>query len=94
MVGFLNKLKVSYQNFLTNGNIRDENYWQKLLFSMNDFVSFSTDCQSIYFMLTIFLKNKINVVRVTPFKLSYNHDTSHPSQRKLVKVCCELHYMW
>ena len=58
MVDFLNKPELVYQKYQTNGIIRDENYKGKLLFTMEDFVSFGTDCQSMYCMSTIFLKRQ------------------------------------
>ena len=60
MVDFVNKLKLIDRKYQTNGNVRDENYKRGLLFPMKDFVSFITYHQSIYFMSTIFLKDKIN----------------------------------
>ena len=56
MVDFVNKLDLSDQKDQTNGNVKYENYKGKLLFPMNDFVEFVTDCQSMYFISTIFLK--------------------------------------
>ena len=79
MVYFVNKIELSGQKYNTNGNVRDENYNGKFLFTMKDFVSFGTDCQSIYFMSTRFLKEKINGVRVPPFQIAYIHDTTHIS---------------
>ena len=35
---FFNKLELSDHQYQTNGNIRDENYKGKLLFTMKDFV--------------------------------------------------------
>ena len=61
---------------------------------MNDFVSFSTDCQSVYFMSTGFLKYKINVVRVTKFQLAYIRNTTHISHKHFVELCRKVHYMW
>ena len=67
MVDFLNKLELIDQKYHTNGNVRDENYKGKFLFHINEFVSFSTDRHSMYFMSTILLKDKINGVRVLQF---------------------------
>ena len=64
MVDFVNKIELSYQKYHTNGNVRDKNYEGKLLFPMKKFLSFGTDHQSMYFMSTIFLNGKINVVYV------------------------------
>ena len=50
MINFVNKLELSDQKYQTNGVVRHENYNQKFLFIMKDFVSLGTDCQSIYFM--------------------------------------------
>ena len=61
---------------------------------MKDFVSFGTDHQSMYFMSTRFLRDKINGVRVPQFQLDYIRDTTDPSHKNLVKLCCEVHYMW
>ena len=50
MVDFVNKRERSDQQYQTNGNLRDENYKGKFLFSMKDFVSFLIDRQAMYFM--------------------------------------------
>ena len=47
---------------------------------MKDFVSFGTDRQSMYFMLTRFLKENINGDRVPQFQFVYIHEKTHPSQ--------------
>ena len=44
MVNFVNKLELSDQKYQTNGNVRDENYQGKLLFTMMEFVSFGKYC--------------------------------------------------
>ena len=54
---------------------------------------FGTDFQSIYSMLTIFLKDNINGVRVLQFQLAYICDTTYPSHKNLVKLCREVHHM-
>ena len=69
MVDFVNKLESSDQKYQTNGNVRDENYNGKFLFTIKGVVSFSTYFQSMYFMPTRFLKVKINGVRFTLFQL-------------------------
>ena len=61
---------------------------------MKGSVSLGTDCQSIYFISTIFLKFAINGVRVPQFKLYYIRNTTHTSHTKLVKFCHEVHSMW
>ena len=48
-MNFLNKLELDDQECQTNGNLRDENYKENLLFPMKDFVSFRIDCQTLYF---------------------------------------------
>ena len=60
---------------------------------MKGFISFGTYCQSMYFMLTIFIKDKINEVFVLQFQLAYIRDTTHPSHKHLAKLCYEVHYM-
>ena len=45
-------------------------------------------------MSTRFLKDNINVFRVPQFKLAYTCDKIHPSHKKLVKLCLEVHCMW
>ena len=54
MVGFVNKLEFNGWKYQTNGTILDESYKKKLLFPIKDLVSFGTDCQSLFFMSTIF----------------------------------------
>ena len=60
---------------------------------MNYFVPFGKYFQLMYFMPTIFLKDNINGVRVPQFQLAYICNTTHPSHKKLVKLCREVHYM-
>ena len=93
MVGFVNKLELSDQKYQTNGNLRDENYKGKFLFSMKDFVSLGTDSQSMYLMSTIFLKYNINEVCVIKFQLSYICNTNNSSHKTFVKFCHEIHYI-
>ena len=45
---------------------------------MNYSMSFVTDSQLMYFMSTGCLKDKINGVRVSQFKVAYIFDTTHP----------------
>ena len=45
MMNFVNKLELSDQKYELNGNLRDENYKERFLFPIKDFVSFGTDCQ-------------------------------------------------
>ena len=75
----VNEIELIDQKHQTNGNIRDENYKGKFLFTIKDFVSFGTDHQSMHFMSTAFLKYKINRVCVPQFQLAYICDTNNPS---------------
>ena len=61
---------------------------------MKDFVSLGADIQSIYFMSTRLLKDKIDGVRVTKFQLAYTSNTTNPPHKKLVKLCHEVHHIW
>ena len=45
-------------------------------------------------MSTIFLRYKIDGVRVPQFQLAYINDTTHPSHKKLVELCRDVNYMW
>ena len=54
----------------------------------------NTDFQSMYFLSTRFLKDKMNEVFVPLFQLAYIFETTHNQQTNLVKLCCEGHYMW
>ena len=94
MMSSLNKIELGDQKYQTNVNVRDENYIGKFLFTIKDCVSLETYRQSIYFMSTIFLKEKIDGVRVLKFQLVCICNTTHPSQKHLVELCCEVHYMW
>ena len=89
MVDFMNKLELSDQKYQTNGNIIDENYKGKFLFTIKYFVSFGTDFQSMYFMSTIFLKDKIHGVRVTKFQLAYIRKSTHLSYKKWLNCVVE-----
>ena len=51
---------------------------------------FGIDRQSMYFISTRFLKEKINVVRVPQLQLSYIRDTSHPLHKHFIKLCHEV----
>ena len=48
MVDFVNKLDLSDNKYQNNGNLIDEDYKGKLLFSIKEFVSFGTDHQSMF----------------------------------------------
>ena len=45
-------------------------------------------------MSTRLLKYKIDGVRFPQFQLAYSCDIRHPSHKKLVKLCENVHYMW
>ena len=79
MVDVVNKPELSDQKYQTNGNIKDENYNGKFLFTMKKILSFGTNYQSILFMSTRFLKYKNNGVHVTQSQLAYIRDTTLPS---------------
>ena len=64
MIDVVNKPELSDEKYQTYGNVRDEHYNGNFLFPMKDFVSFGTDFQSMYFMSSVFLKDKINGVCV------------------------------
>ena len=61
---------------------------------MKDFVSSSIDLQSMYFMSTILLNDKINGVRVPQFQLSCICNKTHPSHENLVDLFREVYYIW
>ena len=90
MVDFVNKLELSGQKYQTNTIVRNENYNGKFLFPMKDFVSFVTYSQSIYFMSTRFLKYKIDGDLVPQFQFSCICNTTLPSHKTLVGLCCEV----
>ena len=94
VIDFVNKLELSDQKYHTNGSIMDENYNRKFLFPTNEFVSFRTDCQSMYFMSTRFLKNKINGLRVPQFQLANIFYTTNPSHKIFIKFCREVNSVW
>ena len=48
----------------------------------------------MYFMSTIFLKDNTDGFCVPQFQIYYIRDTTHPSHKNLVKLCCKLHSMW
>ena len=60
MVDFVNKLELIDQKYQTNVNLRYKNYKGNILFTMEEFVSFGTDCQSTYLMSTRFSKEIMN----------------------------------
>ena len=94
MNDFVNKIEFNDQIYQTNGTVGGDNYKRKFLFTMKYFVSFETDCKSIFFMSTIFLKYNTYGVHVPQSQLAYVHDTKHPSSKILVGLCSDMHYMW
>ena len=93
MVDFFNGLDLNNQKYQTNGTASDKGYKEKFLFNMKDFVLFGTEYPSMFFMSTRFLRDKIYGSRVLKFQLYYIRDTTHPSNKCLVELCCEIHYM-
>ena len=75
MVGFVNMLELNDQKYQTNLTVKCESYKRNFLFLMNDFVSFGTDHQSIFFMSNRFVKDKNNGVCVPEFQLAHIRDT-------------------
>ena len=71
MVDFVNKLEFNDQKYQTNATVRHENYKGKSLFTMKKFVSFVTDCQSMYFMSTRSLNDKIDGDHVPQSNFNY-----------------------
>ena len=69
----------------------DEIYKGKFVFPMKVFVSFGTDCQSMYFMSTRFLKGNMNGVRVLQFQIDYICNTTHPSHK--IWLSCVVNYI-
>ena len=61
---------------------------------MKDFVSFGTDCQSIFIISARLLEDDIDGVCVTKFQLAYIHDKTHPLHNCFVKLCSDVHYIW
>ena len=57
-------------------------------------MSFGTDCHSIYFMSTIFLKDNTDQALVPQFQLAYICDTTNPSNKILVMFYREVYHMW
>ena len=65
MIDVVNKPELSDEKYQTYGNVRDEhyngnlryeNFKERFLFPMKDFVSFGTDLQSMNFISTISFK--------------------------------------
>ena len=81
MFDFVNEIELSDKKYQNNWTVRDDNYKGKFLFFKNQFLSFLTDRQSMYFMSTRLLKYKIVGVRVPQFQLAYTRDTTHPSHK-------------
>ena len=78
----------------TNGTVRDDSYKGNCLFTTKYFVSFGTDHQSMFYMLTIFLKENIDGVSVPQFQIYFIKNTSHTSHKNSVKLCIDVHHMW
>ena len=93
MIHFVNKLEFNDQKYQSNGSVRDDNYRIKLLFTIEEFVSFVTDRQSMFYMWTIFLRDKFYGVRVPQYQLVYIHDKNHPLNKNLTDLCCDVNYV-
>ena len=50
--------------------------------------------QSMYFMSSIFLKDKVDRVRVPQVQLAHICATTHPLHKTLGKLCRRVHYIW
>ena len=61
---------------------------------MKEFWSFGIYHLPMYFMSTRLLKENIDGVSVTQFQLAYILKKNHLSNKTLVKLCSEVHYMW
>ena len=70
------------------------NYKGKILYPMRDFVLFVTDFKSMFYKSNISLKENIDGVSVKQFQPDYIHDITHPTHKKLVKLCHDVYYMW
>ena len=57
-------------------------------------MSFGTDHQSLFYMPTIFPKEKIYGICVPQFQLYYIHNTTHSSHNNLVNLFRDVNYMW
>ena len=91
MIDFVNILELNNQIYESNGNLGEVSLRGKFLFTMKEFVSFGTDIQSMLFMTNILLKEKIDYICVTQFKISYIHYKYLPSHKHLFHYD---HYMW
>ena len=76
MIYFDNILELHAHKYKSNGNLREGNYKENFLFSVNDFVSFGTYNQSMLFMSNIFLKDNIYGFHVPQFQPAYIHNTN------------------
>ena len=56
MIEFVNGLELKYKTYQTNGTLIYENYKEKLLFTMKEFVSFGIGHQSMFIISNIFLE--------------------------------------
>ena len=55
----------------TNRTLRVESYKVNFSFTTQDFVPFGTDCQYMFYMSKVLLKDMIDGVRVPQFQLDY-----------------------
>ena len=94
MIDFVNVLYLDDQKYQTSGTETYDNYKGKLLFTITKSLSFLTYLQSVFYLLTILLKDNIDGVHVPPFKLAYICSTTNTLHNNLVTSCCDVHYMW
>ena len=67
IIQFFYRLDFKYQKYQSCGTIIEESYKGKLLFTTKEFLSFGTDCGSIFFMSNRLLKENIYGVHVSQF---------------------------
>ena len=93
MVDFVNKLELSDQKYHTNDDLRYKYYKGKYLFTMRDFVKFGTYLQSMFYTTNRFSKENIDSVYFRHFNwITFaKRNTLH---KNLVKMFCDVHYMW
>ena len=73
MIKFFNLLELTDKEYQKNGTIRYEKYKWNFLFFMNDFVSFLTDHEPMFYISNRFLKGNIDGICVTQFEINYIH---------------------
>ena len=94
MIDFFNQLESNYKNYQTNLTFREENYKGRFLFNVKYFLLLVTYHQSMFYMSNILLKENINSVRVPQFQLNCIYTTTNPLHKNVVKLYCDMNYMW